>query len=85
MSERCAVEKLVADPKKRNLFPYRQKGQFASTKELQNREDAVWARLQKKRKRGKSFANLGYHLSPIELNLLELDAVMLFRTWRGSR
>ncbi len=75
MSERGAVKKLVADPKKRKLFPYRQKGQFASTKELQNREDAVWARLQKIKKRGKSFADLGYHLSPIELNLLELDAV----------
>ena len=35
----------------------------------------MWARLQKIKKRGKSFADLGYHLSPIELNLLELDAV----------
>jgi hypothetical protein len=36
LSERRAVKKLVADPKKRKLFPYRQKGHFASTKDLQN-------------------------------------------------
>ena len=75
LSERRAVKKLVADPKKRQLFPYRRKGHFASTKELQNREDALWARLQKIKARGKSFADVGYPLSPIELVLLELDAV----------
>ena len=67
LSERRAVKKLVADPKKRKLFPYRQKGHFASAKDLQNREDALWARLQKIKVRGKSFADLGYRISPIEL------------------
>jgi hypothetical protein len=77
LSERRAVKKLVADSKKRELFPYRQKGHFASTKELQNREDALWARLQKIKVRGKSFADvLGLRydsISPIELDLLDLD------------
>jgi hypothetical protein len=75
LSERRAVKKLVADRKKRELFPYRQKGYFASTKELQNREDALWARLQKI-KRSK-FADVlclrRDRLSAIEFSLLDLD------------
>jgi hypothetical protein len=77
LSERRAVKKLVADRKKRELFPYRRKGYFASTKELQNREDALWARLQKI-KRSKFADVLGLRrdrLSPIELNMLELDVL----------
>jgi hypothetical protein len=58
---------------------YRQKGHFASTKDLQNREDALWARLQKIKVLGKSFADfLGLRrdrLSPIELTFLELDTL----------
>ncbi len=75
LSERRAVKKLVADPKRRKLFPYRQKGYFVSTKDLQNREEALWARWQKIKVRGQSFGDVGYPLSPIELNLLELDAL----------
>ena len=58
MSERGAVKKL-SGPKKRTC-PYRREGQFASTKEPQNREDAAWARLEKTKKRGNHLRYLGY-------------------------
>ena len=80
LSERRAVKKLVTDPKKRELFPYRQKGHFATTRELRNREAALWARLQKLNAsaRGKSLLDfmLGTRresLSSIERALHDLD------------
>jgi hypothetical protein len=48
LSERAAVRKLAADPKKRTLFPYRPQlnRHYSDRKELAKREDALWARLQ---------------------------------------
>jgi hypothetical protein len=59
-SERDAVKKLASNPKKRQLFPYRKQGYFSTADEAQNREAALWARLQKlkARTRGNSIANL---------------------------
>jgi hypothetical protein len=48
-SGRKAVKKLAADPKKRQLFPYRKQGHFSTAGEQQRREAALWARLQKLR------------------------------------
>jgi hypothetical protein len=41
LSERGAIRKIVADPKKRQMFPYRLKGYFAPAGEQQNRETAL--------------------------------------------
>jgi hypothetical protein len=80
VSERAAVKKLASDPKKRQQFPYRRKGYFSTAKESQNREAALWARLQKLKAstRGTSILDLlvGVSqdgLSSIERRLYELD------------
>ena len=81
LSERRAVKKLAADPKKRGLFPYRRQGyRFSTVEEPQKREAALWARLQKVKAsaRGKSIVDLlvGISqdgLSSIERSLYELD------------
>jgi hypothetical protein len=81
LSERAAVKKLAADPKKRELFPYRTQGyRFSTAEDPQKREAALWARLQKLKAsaRGKSIVDvlLGVSqdgLSSIERNLYELD------------
>jgi hypothetical protein len=81
LSERRAVKKLAADPKKRELFPYRRQGyRFSTVEEPQKRKAALWARLQKVKAsaRGKSIVNLLVSisqggLSSIERMLYELD------------
>jgi hypothetical protein len=82
LSERRAVKRLAADPKKRGLFPYRKKEyRFSIDEEPKKREAALWARLQKKLKasaRGTSIIDqlLGISrdsLSSIERRLYELD------------
>jgi hypothetical protein len=47
LSERHAIKKLVADPEKRRLFPYRQKRDFSTGGDQRKREAALRARLQK--------------------------------------
>jgi hypothetical protein len=81
LSERAAVRKLAADPKKRRLFPYRRQGyRFSTVEEPQKREAALWARLQKVKAsaRGTSIVDLLVgisqdSLSSIERNLYELE------------
>jgi hypothetical protein len=81
LSERRAVKKLAADPKKRELFPYRRQGyRFSTAEDPQKRRAALWARLQKlKASAGrKSILELlvGVSqdgLSSIERSLYELD------------
>jgi hypothetical protein len=81
VSERAAVRKLAADPKKRELFPYRRHGyRFSTAEDPRNREAALWARLQKLKAsaRGTSIVDLllGVSqdgLSSIERSLYELD------------
>jgi hypothetical protein len=80
LSERAAVKKLAADQKKRQQFPYRAKGYFSTANELQKREAALWARLQKVKAsvRGKSIADMlvgvsQEGLSSIERQLYEVD------------
>jgi hypothetical protein len=80
LSERRAVKTLVADPKKRQLFPYRGQRSDSTHKVLQKREDAVWRHLQKVKssKFGASLLDLfseptrGGH-SAIERALFDLD------------
>ena len=81
LSERAAVKKLAADPKKRELFPYRRQGsRFSIDEDPQKRGAALWARLQKLKAstRGKSILDLLLgvsqgDLSSIERRLYELD------------
>jgi hypothetical protein len=80
LSERAAVKKLASDPKRRQQFPYRKKGYFSTVKEPQNREAALWARLQKLKAstRGTSLLDLLVGVSQdglgsIERSLYELD------------
>jgi hypothetical protein len=81
VSERAAVRKLAADPKKRELFPYRRHGyRFSTAEDPRNREAALWARLQKLKAsaRGTSIVDLllgvsQEGLSSIERSLYELD------------
>jgi hypothetical protein len=81
LSERRAVKKLAADPKKRQQFPYRKQGyRFSTAEEPQKREAALWARLQKLKAsaRGTSIIDLllGVSrdgLSSIERSLYDLD------------
>jgi hypothetical protein len=83
-SERRAINKLAADPKKRQLYPYRMRGHFSTGREQQKREDALRARLQKLKSspRGEGLARaLGLHrwdlrsteLSSTENALYDLD------------
>jgi hypothetical protein len=81
LSERRAVKKLAADPKKRKLFPYRRQGyRFSTGEDPRKREAALWARWQKLKAqaRGTSIVDLlvGVSqdgLSSIERSLYELD------------
>jgi hypothetical protein len=79
LSERRAVKKLAADPKKRALFPYRRKGyRFSTAEDLKNREAALWARLQKLKASARGILGLALgvsqgNLSSGERSLYELD------------
>jgi hypothetical protein len=80
LSERRAVKRLAADPKKRRLFPYRRKEyRFSIDEEPKKREAALWARLQKLKAsaRGSIIDQLlGISrdgLSSIERSLYDLD------------
>jgi hypothetical protein len=74
LSERGAIRKIVADPKKRQMFPYRLKGYFApAVAEQQNRETALrmhWEKL-KASTRGKSFAARVLGTNPKSTNSFE--------------
>jgi hypothetical protein len=80
-SERRAIKKLAADPKKRGQFPYRKQGyRFSIAEEPRKREAALWSRLQKLKAaaRGTSIVDLMVGTSPeglssIEHKLFDLD------------
>jgi hypothetical protein len=74
LSERRAVKKLAADPKKRELFPYRRQGsRFSIDEDPQKRGAALWARLQKLKAstRGKSILDLLLGVSQDDLSSIE--------------
>jgi hypothetical protein len=92
LGERAAVKKLASDPKKRQQFPYRQKGYFSTADEPQKREAALWARLQKLKQSagGKSIVDLlvgvsQKGLSSIERTLYELDAPKMVKIESRSK
>lgn len=81
LSERAAVKRLAADKTKVSQFPYRSWRHSSVRDELKNREDALWARLQKLKSKGRDQSHLAQILGADDGGLSSIEALLLASTF----